>query len=113
MTEKEKHRFYHSSAWQRKRQQILRRDHYECRDCRDRVTKASADGRILKGWERRIGRAVCVHHIIELTDKPELGLDPDNLISLCGRCHNERHGRTAACLLVREKKKKPATEEKW
>lgn len=34
-----------------------------------------------------------VHHIQELKEHPELGLDDDNLVSLCTQCHNLRHGR--------------------
>jgi 5-methylcytosine-specific restriction enzyme A len=32
-----------------------------------------------------------VHHIEELSDKPELALNEDNLISLCNSCHNKEH----------------------
>lgn len=114
MTEREKHQFYHSGAWQQKRIQILKRDHFECQDCRRRILAAEAEGRSLTGWQRRINRATCVHHIHELEDRPELRLDENNLISLCDRCHNERHGRTADKIFTRPKKrKKYATEEKW
>lgn len=66
------------------------------------------------GWERHINRATCVHHIVELEDRPDLALDSDNLIALCDRCHNARHGRTADKLYTCWKKKKePVTEEKW
>ena len=92
----------------------MRRDHYECQDCRARITKANREGRTLTGWERYLNRATCVHHIKELDEYPELALEDDNLISLCDRCHNERHGRTTDKLYTRWKsKKKPVTEEKW
>ena len=113
MTEKEKHRFYHSAAWQRERIRILKRDHYECQDCRHRITKANHEGRQLHGWEMYLNRATCVHHIKELEDYPDLALDHDNLISLCDRCHNERHGRTTNRFFTRAKKKKPITPEMW
>ena len=114
MDKKERQRFYDRKPWQDKRIEILRRDHYECRDCRDRIRKANEEGRILVGWERRINKATCVHHIKELEDHPELALESDNLISLCDRCHNARHGRTVDKLYTRwQTKKKPVTEEKW
>lgn len=114
MTESEKHRFYHSGAWQHKRIQILKRDHFECMDCRKRIEEAAAAGTPLAGWQRIINRATCVHHIKELDVSPELALDADNLISLCDRCHNARHGRTADRIFTRAKKKKKyATEERW
>lgn len=114
MTEKEKHRFYHSGAWQKKRMEILKRDHFECQDCRKRIMTASKEGRQLLGWEIYLNRATCVHHIKELEDYPELSLDSDNLVSLCDRCHNERHGRTVNKIFTRAKKKKqPVTQERW
>lgn len=32
-----------------------------------------------------------VHHIIPISDEPERRLDVNNLVSLCHRCHHERH----------------------
>ena len=94
MTDKETKAFYNSSAWKQKRLQILERDHYECQDCRRRLKDAVAAGHILQGEDRKIRRAEEVHHIVELKEHPELGLEDDNLISLCVKCHNLRHGRT-------------------
>ena len=113
MTEKEKHRFYHSGAWQRKRTEVLKRDHYECQECRKRITTASKEGRQLHGWEIHLNRATCVHHIKELADHPELALDEENLMSLCDRCHNDIHGRVTNKIFTRKKKKKPVTREMW
>lgn len=87
--------FYWSAAWRRKRDEILRRDHYECQACVSRIRQAAKDGTVLHGYDSRIHRAVCVHHIKELKDHPELALDDDNLISLCHRCHDRIHGRDA------------------
>lgn len=112
MTKKEAKQFYDSAVWQKRRADVLKRDHYECQDCRERITTANRKGITLNGWERYLNKATCVHHIVELQENPELGLDPDNLVSLCNRCHNERHGRVVDKCLVR-KKVKYATEERW
>lgn len=66
--------------------------------CRQRIKDAAKEGRTLQGYDARIHRAVCVHHIKELKDHPELALDDDNLISLCHKCHDRVHGRDAGSL---------------
>ncbi|MDE5884980.1 MAG: HNH endonuclease [Oscillospiraceae bacterium] len=68
--------FYKSSAWKRKRSLILKRDGYQCQDCKR---------------YGRIRQAVTVHHIQHLDEYPELAFQSDNLISLCAECHNKRH----------------------
>ena len=68
--------FYLTPKWQRKRAAILRRDKYQCQEC------------------KRYGRmreAKTVHHIKHLEDDPELALEDSNLISLCYACHNKAH----------------------
>lgn len=68
--------FLKSKQWQRKRAAILRRDKYQCREC------------------RRYGRtreATTVHHIKHRDEFPELALVDSNLISLCDSCHNKFH----------------------
>lgn len=86
MTDKEAKKFYNSTMWKHKRMQILERDHYECQDCRKRLRDAVAAGDILRGEEKKIRRAEEVHHIVELKEHPELGLEEDNLISLWNEC---------------------------
>jgi 5-methylcytosine-specific restriction enzyme A len=56
----------------------LRRDNYQCKECSryGRTTQANT-----------------VHHIFPLETHPELRLTSDNLVSLCGKCHNEMHDR--------------------
>lgn len=70
--------FYKSRRWERKRGVILRRDNYECRECRryGRTTQANT-----------------VHHVHPLEQRPDLALDDRNLISLCETCHNAMHDR--------------------
>ncbi|MBR6113795.1 MAG: HNH endonuclease [Oscillospiraceae bacterium] len=69
-------KFDGSGIWKRKREHILKRDHYFCREC-------------LKYGRRR--DATMVHHIKPRRDYPELALVDSNLISLCDECHNKMH----------------------
>lgn len=110
MTEKEVKSFYNSGAWKDKRETILDRDYHECQDCKRRLEEAAKEGKILRGRERKIWSAEQVHHIKELRVHPEAALEDDNLISLCARCHNIRHGREPHRFI---RKKKRLTEEKW
>ncbi|SDZ19109.1 HNH endonuclease [Tindallia californiensis] len=86
--------FYKSKTWQKKRKQILLRDHNECQMCKSKGKVSIADH---------------VHHIKHLTARPDLGLDDDNLIGLCAACHNYEHPEK----LWQPDIKKYITEEKW
>lgn len=110
MKDKEAKKFYNSKQWKNKRIIILVRDKYECQDCRKRLDDAVGNNIFLSPEDRKIRRAEEVHHIKELKEYPELGLDDDNLISLCSVCHNIRHGRTVKHFSA---KKKKLTEERW
>ena len=74
--------FYESGKWKRKRAKILKRDEYICQECK-RYGRHDPDGLPV--------RATIVHHIKEYEQYPELGLEDNNLISLCVGCHNKRH----------------------
>jgi 5-methylcytosine-specific restriction endonuclease McrA len=71
--------FYKSKPWRNVRDEVRRRDQYTCHDCG--------------------GRAVEVHHVIELTPDnihdPNIALNPTNLMSLCGDCHKKRTQKIA------------------
>lgn len=71
--------FYGKGAWKRARLQALTRDHWLCQEC-------------LR--HRRFRNAVEVHHIKPLEQFPELGLELDNLESLCRECHEATKDRT-------------------
>ena len=88
--------FYHSAAWKHIRAVALMRDGGMCQDCMDRMRA---------GIGIMPNRAVMVHHIIPRSERPDLELDMDNLISLCLSCHEERHPE-------RRSKKKRKTLEK-
>lgn len=70
--------FYKSSQWVRKRERILRRDSYLCRECK-RYGKTT--------------QANTVHHIYPLGKYPEYRLATWNLLSVCLSCHGEFHDR--------------------
>lgn len=110
MTEQEVKQIYNSTRWQQVRDRVLIRDRYECQDCVKRLQKAAEIGERLFGEDAKIRRATQVHHIKELRDYPNLAFDEENLISLCTRCHNIRHGRQPKRFM---KKKRVLTEEKW
>lgn len=84
------HKFYCWKAWVRLRARVLAEGHYECVDC-------------LAESPARYTRAECVHHVHEVEDEPGWALTavvtgPDNsaaanLVPLCHRHHDERHGR--------------------
>jgi len=111
MTKSERHKFYHSSAWKNKRDEILRRDHYECQECRKRIDLANRNGVCLNAVDRQIRKAYTVHHIKHLDDYPALALDDDNLESVCMICHNVLHGRVLEPR--RFSYKEPVTPERW
>lgn len=71
-------KFYKSKKWKKKRQSILKRDEYLCRECK-RYGKTT--------------QATTVHHVLPLEQRPELKLNSANLISLCDTCHNKMHDR--------------------
>ena len=71
--------FYGNKKWVNKRAKILKRDGYECQNCR----------RYFRSKEAKV-----VHHIYFFEDYAELGLMNWNLISLCNGCHNKMHNRT-------------------
>lgn len=91
--------------------QILRRDHFECQECRRRIEQAAANGTQLSPHDRQIRRAEHVHHIKDLEHYPNLKLDDDNLISVCHECHDRIHGRLIE--EIKTNRKKPLTEERW
>lgn len=75
--------FYCWPAWHKKRAEVLALDHWECQNCKS------------KG---RYKRAVIVHHVQHLKDRPDLALsiiDPDTgarqLVALCRACHELEH----------------------
>jgi 5-methylcytosine-specific restriction protein A len=53
-----------------------------------------AGGLCVRCAERgRYVRATVVHHIQPVEDRPDLRLEPGNLMPLCRDCHEREHGR--------------------
>lgn len=74
--------FYHSTEWKRVRAAALMRDGGMCQICMQRLRD---------GYGIKPRRATMVHHIIPRSERPDLELQLDNLVSLCARCHEQEH----------------------
>ena len=68
-------KFYKSKQWADTRKYVLMRDKYLCQHCGKPASE--------------------VHHIKHLTEDnvndPNISLNPDNLVSLCWKCHRAEH----------------------
>ena len=94
--------WYNSEPWRSTRETVLKADRYECQRCKERG---------------RYSRAVLVHHVKHLKDRPDLALsiiDPATgerqLVSVCKRCHEELHPEAQRQY---RPKGKPVTAERW
>lgn len=83
------YRFYKSEEWLRLREEVLEDNHWECSMCKQKQPAVYS-------------RAVHVHHVNEVRDRPDLALsrtyrdatgEHDNLLALCHECHNVAHER--------------------
>ncbi|MFS0822163.1 HNH endonuclease [Bacillus sp. 1P02SD] len=89
-TEAEKKAFYNSTSWRKLRKQALRRDNYECQECK-RQGLVHVDSEKEEGKRKSI--ELNVHHIMEIEDYPELALVLSNLETLCLHHHNVIHDK--------------------
>ncbi|OMF70501.1 HNH endonuclease [Paenibacillus glucanolyticus] len=71
--ERDRKRFYRSSNWLKLRQEVLKRDHFECIEC------AKKEGTVTTTEDATLE----VDHIEEIKTRPDLALDIDNLRTLC------------------------------
>lgn len=95
--------FYDWTEWLGIRSAVLAVDRFECQVCKQR---------------RRYRKAVIVHHVKHLRDRPDLALslvDPDTgerqLVSLCRACHEEQHPERG--LKRYPPGPPPLTKERW
>lgn len=79
---KERDAFYNSTDFDIVREQVLERDNHECQF----FSGKWGDG-IHKPYKIEPKRATMVHHIKPIKERPDLCLDPDNLISLSFEAH--------------------------
>ncbi|MGH0886467.1 HNH endonuclease [Bacillus cereus] len=106
-TKQQKRKFYDSGEWKSIREQVKKRDNYECQECK-RNGSVRVDTNEYSESAKRKKIQLVVHHIKELEHYPELALDKDNLETVCVNCHNKEHRR------VFEKKiNKWENDEKW
>ncbi|WP_312093767.1 HNH endonuclease [Niallia sp.] len=91
-TKEQKAKFYNSSQWKKLREDIKKRDSYECQECK-RQGRVAIDKNEYSEKAKRKKIALVVHHIKELEQYPELATDKDNLETVCVNCHNKEHGR--------------------
>ncbi|HDR3902421.1 TPA: HNH endonuclease [Bacillus cereus] len=106
-TKQQKRKFYDSGAWKQLREQIKKRDNYECQECK-RNGRVQTDTNEYSESAKRKKIQLVVHHIKELEYHPELALEKDNLETVCVDCHNKEHGRS-----FEKKPNKWESDEKW
>lgn len=99
-----KKKFYGSVEWAYIRGQAMKRDNYECQECK-RNGLVTIDSKKIEGKHKEI--ILNVHHIKEIETHPELALEIDNLETLCVRHHNIVHGKGF------KPKKKKWNDERW
>ena len=94
--------WYNSEPWRSTREAVLKADRHECQRCKERG---------------RYSRAVLVHHVKHLKDRPDLALsiiDPATgerqLVSVCKRCHELLHPESQRQYRMREA---PVTIVRW
>ncbi|MCP1124573.1 HNH endonuclease [Bacillus sp. 3103sda1] len=105
-TKQQKRKFYDSGEWKILREQVKKRDNYECQECK-RNGRVRIDTNEYSKRAKRKKIQLVVHHIKELEHNPELALEKNNLETVCVDCHNKEHGR------VFEAKESKWNDEKW
>ncbi|UII58110.1 HNH endonuclease (plasmid) [Cytobacillus spongiae] len=92
-TRQQKRKFYDSKEWKLIREEVKKRDNYECQECK-RQGRVTIDTNEYSESARRKKIQLIVHHIKELEHHPDLALEEDNLETICVDCHNKEHGRS-------------------
>lgn len=106
MTEELK--FYKSTKWQKKREEQLKADHYECQRCKHKDKYKNVKGVLV------YTKAKLVHHDFRYKEYPQYALmsyvdGKRNLYSLCQSCHEIEHEEERGMI----EKPKELNEEKW
>lgn len=77
---------YKNGRWAAKREAVLSRDKFRCRECQRYGIPMDAS---------------VVHHAYPADDFPEYAWCDWNLVSLCPRCHNAMHDRESGALTAK------------
>lgn len=99
--------FYNSTDWDILREKVLIRDKFECQFFAGKWN----DGIHYPDKIQPV-RAVMVHHIIPIKERPDLALDIDNCVSLSFLAHEIIEDRYQFSYHKKETKK-TLTEERW
>ena len=94
-------RFYQSSVWQKKKEEIWKRDNYECQECKK-------EGKLSIKQNQKLDE----HHIKEIEKYPELTYVLSNIETVCVMHHNILDGKVLYGN-KRPKKDKFINEERW
>lgn len=94
-------KFYDWTEWDHIRVEVLALDKHECQRC--------------KTIKHKYRKAVLVHHVKHLKDRPDLALSiwdgqERQLVSLCRSCHEEVHPERQWRKVV---KREYVTQERW
>lgn len=97
--------FYQTDEWKELRRDVLEFFHFECQECLKKGDVTTDE--------------LCVHHVNEVRDHPELALSryyvdekgqqQYNLVPLCKTCHNIVHDKLGEW----QRKGKFTNEERW
>lgn len=71
----EGYKIIHSRYWQKFRKRVIAADHGYCQRCKIKFNKYTFED-------------LEVHHIIPRTDRPDLGFDPNNVVTVCKSCND-------------------------
>lgn len=101
-------KFYKSAKWLHKREEVLKRDHYECQRCKHKDKYKNVNG------VRTYTKAKLVHHDFRFKEYPQYALmdfvnGKRNLYSLCQSCHEIEHEAERGLIQSNEE----LNEEKW
>ena len=99
-----KNKFYRSKEWLWLRDQALKRDNFECQQCK-REGIVTVDSKKIEGKKKEV--VLNVHHKYDIETYPKLALEIDNLETLCIHHHNKVHGKGF------KPKKKKWNDERW
>jgi len=72
-----------------RRRYFTEEENHCCHDCDQRIIIMVQDKRY-REYPKSTKIGAELHHIVKLEARPELRLEPDNVLGLCSRCHKKR-----------------------